>query len=118
MFLVIFMEHAEAAGIFLVLFQPRPRQEAHQKWHETRGGSVDHFIGIVDENISLGSLTTSSSIAQDDKVVMQGICSWTQQGDGKDLRNAEGRHLARPDRNIIGLRLNLAASRALQDKSR
>ena len=31
-------------------------REAYRQWHETRGGSVDHFMNIVDQNISFGSL--------------------------------------------------------------
>jgi ketosteroid isomerase-like protein len=93
-------------------------KEAYQKWHETRGGSVDHFIGIVDENVSFGSLPRGAApmqfaaqydnrevlrdyfnglldqwsmnyydvkqfIAQDDMVVMQGTCSWTNKATGK-----------------------------------
>jgi ketosteroid isomerase-like protein len=93
-------------------------KEAYQKWHETRGGSVDHFISIVDENISFGSLPRGAApmqfaaqydnrevlrgyfqelldqwsmnyyevkqfIAQDDMVVMQGVCSWTHKATGK-----------------------------------
>ena len=30
-------------------------KEAYRQWHETRGGSVDHWIGIFAENISFGS---------------------------------------------------------------
>ena len=37
-------------------------KEAYRQWHETRGGSVDHFISIVDENISFGSLKRDGSI--------------------------------------------------------
>lgn len=31
-------------------------KEVYRQWHETRGGSVDHFMGIVDQNISFGSI--------------------------------------------------------------
>ncbi len=30
--------------------------EAYRRWHETRGGSVDHFFSFCDENISFGSI--------------------------------------------------------------
>jgi hypothetical protein len=52
-------------------------KEAYQKWHETRGGSVDHFIGIVDENISFGSLPRGEAPMQfaaqyDNREVLRG----------------------------------------------
>src|SRR5436190_2042211 len=31
-------------------------QEAYRRWHDTRGGSVDHWMTICDENIKFGSL--------------------------------------------------------------
>src|SRR4051794_29553075 len=30
--------------------------EAYQRWHDSRGGSVDHWMSICDENIQFGSL--------------------------------------------------------------
>lgn len=43
-------------------------QEAYRQWHETRGGSVDHFLSIVDPEISFGSVprgATPMSFARD-----------------------------------------------------
>lgn len=31
-------------------------KEAYHQWHETRGDSVDHWLGIVDEDVKFGSL--------------------------------------------------------------
>jgi ketosteroid isomerase-like protein len=31
-------------------------REGYRQWHETRGGSVDHWMGIVDQDISFGSI--------------------------------------------------------------
>jgi ketosteroid isomerase-like protein len=31
-------------------------KEAYRRWHETRGGSVDHWMTICDDNIRFGSL--------------------------------------------------------------
>ena len=31
-------------------------KEAYRRWRETRGDSVDHWLGIVDEKISFGSI--------------------------------------------------------------
>src|SRR4030095_11030455 len=39
-------------------------KEACKKWHETRGGSVDHFIDIVDADISFGSLPRGAAPMQ------------------------------------------------------
>jgi ketosteroid isomerase-like protein len=52
-------------------------KEAYQKWHETRGGSVDHFINIVDEKISFGSLPRGAAPMQfasqyDNREVLRG----------------------------------------------
>ena len=93
-------------------------KEAYRQWHETRGASVDHFISIVDHNVSFGSVARGAApmqfasqydnrevlrgyfkgllaewsmnfydvkqyIAQDDMVVMQGVCSWTHKATGK-----------------------------------
>jgi ketosteroid isomerase-like protein len=30
--------------------------EAYRQWHDSRGGSVDHWMSICDENIEFGSL--------------------------------------------------------------
>ena len=30
--------------------------EAYRRWHDSRGGSVDHWMSICDENIAFGSL--------------------------------------------------------------
>jgi uncharacterized protein len=93
-------------------------KEAYRQWHETRGASVDHFISVVDQNVSFGSVARGAApmqfaaqydnrevlrgyfkgllaewsmnfyevkqyIAQDDMVVMQGVCSWTHKTTGK-----------------------------------
>ena len=34
--------------------------EAHQKWHATRGGSVDHWMGLLDENVDFRSLAAGA----------------------------------------------------------
>ena len=52
-------------------------KEAYRQWHETRGGSVDHFISIVDENISFGSLPRGEAPMQfaaqyDNREVLRG----------------------------------------------
>jgi uncharacterized protein len=31
-------------------------REAYGKWHETKGGSLDHFLGMADPEISFGSI--------------------------------------------------------------
>jgi ketosteroid isomerase-like protein len=31
-------------------------QDAYRRWHESRGGSVDHWMTICDDNINFGSL--------------------------------------------------------------
>jgi ketosteroid isomerase-like protein len=31
-------------------------KDAYERWHQTRGGSVEHWLGLVDHNISFGSL--------------------------------------------------------------
>jgi ketosteroid isomerase-like protein len=31
-------------------------KDAYRRWNETKGGSVDHFFGFLDENISWGSV--------------------------------------------------------------
>jgi ketosteroid isomerase-like protein len=31
-------------------------KEAYRMWRETKGGSVDHWMGICDENIQFGSI--------------------------------------------------------------
>src|SRR5712675_1582100 len=31
-------------------------QYAYRRWHESRGGSVDHWMTICDDNINFGSL--------------------------------------------------------------
>jgi ketosteroid isomerase-like protein len=38
--------------------------EAYRQWHQTRGGSVDHFMTIVDESISFGSLPRGAAPMQ------------------------------------------------------
>jgi uncharacterized protein len=52
-------------------------QEAYRQWHETRGDSVDHFLGICDQNISFGSLPRGAAPMQfaaqyDNREVLRG----------------------------------------------
>ena len=52
-------------------------KEAYQRWHETRGGSVDHFMSIVDPNINFGSLPRGAAPMQfateyDNREVLRG----------------------------------------------
>jgi ketosteroid isomerase-like protein len=35
-------------------------REAYARWHETRGGSVDHWMGMMSEHISAGSIAGGS----------------------------------------------------------
>jgi len=93
-------------------------KEAYRMWRETKGGSVDHWMGICDENIQLGSIAqgqprvaymteykardelaqyfeglkrdwemiefkTDHFVAQGDRVVMLGSCSWRAKRTGK-----------------------------------
>lgn len=36
-------------------------REAYALWHDTKGGSVDHWMGLVSENISFGSVAGGSA---------------------------------------------------------
>jgi len=52
-------------------------KEAYRQWHETRGGSVDHFLGVCDQNVSFGSLPRGSAPMQfaaqyDNREVLRG----------------------------------------------
>jgi uncharacterized protein len=93
-------------------------KDAYRRWHETRGGSVDHWMTICDENIKFGSLAQGAPrveyltaykardelkhyfegllhdwemidyvaqqfVAQGDRVVMLGHCSWRARRTGK-----------------------------------
>jgi ketosteroid isomerase-like protein len=93
-------------------------KEAYRVWRETKGGSVDHWMGICDENIQFGSIVqgaprvaymteykardelaqyfeglkrdwemlefkTDHFVAQGDRVVMLGSCSWRAKRTGK-----------------------------------
>ena len=93
-------------------------KEAYRRWHDSRGGSVDHWMSICDENIKFGSLAqgatgveyftayrardelkkyfngllrdwemieyrTDEFVAQGDRVVMIGHCSWRAMAGGK-----------------------------------
>ena len=86
-------------------------KEAYRRWHESRGGSIDHWLSICDDNIRFGSIAHSPPgadylasyngratlgayfeglardwemieyvvdelVAQADRVVMLGRCSW------------------------------------------
>jgi ketosteroid isomerase-like protein len=93
--------------------------EAYRRWHDSRGGSVDHWMSICDEHIQFGSLIQGSAprvaymtgysaraelgryfdglkqdwemleykvdqfVAQGDRVVMLGHCSWRNKRTGK-----------------------------------
>ena len=35
--------------------------EAYRRWHESRGGSVDHWMSICAENIAFGSLSQGAA---------------------------------------------------------
>jgi ketosteroid isomerase-like protein len=93
-------------------------KEAYRLWRETLGGSVDHWMGICDENIRFGSIAQGAPrvaymteykardelaqyfeglkrdwemiefkpdhfVAQGDRVVMLGNCSWRSKRTGK-----------------------------------
>ena len=93
--------------------------EAYRRWHDSRGGSVDHWMSICSENIQFGSLIRGAEprvaymtgynaraelgqyfeglardwemieykvdhfVAQGDRVVMIGRCSWRHKNSGK-----------------------------------
>jgi uncharacterized protein len=93
--------------------------EAYRRWHDSRGGSVDHWMSICSENIQFGSLIRGAEtrvaymtgynaraelgryfeglardwemieykveqfVAQGDRVVMIGQCSWRHKSSGK-----------------------------------
>ncbi len=92
-------------------------KEAYRLWHETKGGSVDHWISICADAIQFGSLAqslrsvpytttyedvstlalyfaglakdwdmiefrTENFVAQGDRVVMLGRCSWRAKKSG------------------------------------
>jgi ketosteroid isomerase-like protein len=93
-------------------------KDAYRRWHETRGGSADHWMTVCDENIRFGSLAQGAPrveyltaysardelkhyfeglsrdwemieyvpehfVAQDDRVVMLGRCSFRARRTGK-----------------------------------
>jgi ketosteroid isomerase-like protein len=93
-------------------------KDAYRRWHDSRGGSVDHWMSICDENIKFGSLAQGTTgveyltaynardelkkyfngllrdwemieyrpdefVAQGDRVVMIGHCSWRAKASGK-----------------------------------
>ena len=93
-------------------------KDAYRRWHDSRGGSVDHWMSICDENIKFGSLAQGATgveyltsynardelkkyfngllrdwemieyrpdefVAQGDRVVMIGHCSWRAKASGK-----------------------------------
>ena len=93
-------------------------KDAYRRWHDSRGGSVDHWMSICDENIKFGSLAQGTTgveyltaysardelkkyfngllrdwemieyrpdefVAQGDRVVMIGHCSWRAKTSGK-----------------------------------
>jgi ketosteroid isomerase-like protein len=93
-------------------------KEAYRLWRESLGGSVDHWMGICDENIQFGSIAQGAPrvaymteykardelaqyfeglkrdwemiefkpdhfVAQGDRVVMLGNCSWRSRLTGK-----------------------------------
>ena len=93
-------------------------KDAYRRWHDSRGGSVDHGMSICDENIKFGSLAQGATgveyltaynardelkkyfngllrdwemieyrpdefVAQGDRVVMIGHCSWRAKTSGK-----------------------------------
>jgi ketosteroid isomerase-like protein len=105
---------SEAANVSML-------QEAYRRWKDTRGGSVDHWMSICDENIKFGSLAQGAPqvayltsykardelaryfeglakdwemidyrvdalVAQDDRVVMLGECSWRYKANGKVVK--------------------------------
>jgi uncharacterized protein len=92
--------------------------EAYRRWHDSRGGGLDHLISICDANIKFGSLAQGAPkieymtaytgrddllkyfeglardwemieyrvdqfIAQGDRVVMLGHCSWRAKTTGR-----------------------------------
>jgi ketosteroid isomerase-like protein len=95
--------------------------EAYRRWSDSRGGSVDHWMSICDENIEFGSLIRGAEprvaymtgysardelssyfdglkrdwemieykvdhfVAQGDRVVMLGRCSWRNRHSGKTV---------------------------------
>jgi ketosteroid isomerase-like protein len=93
-------------------------KEAYRVWRETKGDSVDHWMGICHENIQFGSIAqgqprvaymteykardelaqyfeglkrdwemiefkTDHFVAQGDRVIMLGSCSWRAKRTGK-----------------------------------
>ena len=93
-------------------------KDAYRRWHDSRGGSVDHWMSICDENIKFGSLAQGATgveyltaynardelkkyfngllrdwemieyrpdefVAQGDRVVMIGHCSWRAKASDK-----------------------------------
>src|SRR4051812_19220806 len=108
-------------------------KEAYRMWRETKGGSVDHWMGICDENIQLGSIAqgqprvaymteykvrdelaqyfeglkrdwemiefkTDHFVAQGDRVVMLGSCSWRRQTHRQSSQHAESGFVALRER--------------------
>jgi ketosteroid isomerase-like protein len=39
-------------------------KDAYARWHDSRGGSVDHWMSIVDDNIQFGSLARGAQDMQ------------------------------------------------------
>jgi ketosteroid isomerase-like protein len=39
-------------------------KEGYRRWHESRGGSVDHWMSICDENVTFGSIAQGPPGAQ------------------------------------------------------
>ena len=93
-------------------------KEGYRRWHESRGGSVDHWMSICDDNIRFGSIAqgppgaayltgysgrsamgqyfegltrdwemieyvAEEFVAQGDRVVMLGRCSWRFKKNGR-----------------------------------
>ena len=100
-------------------------REAYGKWHETKGGSLNHFLGFIDPQISFGSVPRGAAPLTfakqyDNREAMKAyfdglLTDWTmvhytiergrarvdgvgQQEDRKEGGDAKGRFLALPRR--------------------
>lgn len=93
-------------------------QEAYRRWSDSRGGSIDHWLSICDDDIAFGTIAQQESavpymaaysrrdelrsyfegitrdwemieyvaehfVAQGDRVVMLGRCSWRAKATGQ-----------------------------------
>ena len=52
-------------------------KEAYERWHETKGGSVDHWLSIMEDNIIFNSLAQGTQGAE---FTRQSTCKADMQG--------------------------------------